>query len=259
MKVGLLGDTHGNGKWILHALEQFAQAGLRTIIQVGDLGVWPGPRAGKMWNQVDKVLELNEQTILVAPGNHEDYDRIARLKLREDGWLQFRDHILLAPRGHRTELGGRSLVWLGGAGSVDRTWRKHHQEVAREKIWWHQEEITYADVDRTVAGGRAEVMVAHDAPHGVPYISRRLATKVNSFKAEDVLYANTVRSKFTEAFDAVQPQLLLHGHYHFAVDQVVEFDGFTTHVFGLADDDNPLSLGVLDLETLVPSFLGARD
>ncbi|WP_062312765.1 metallophosphoesterase family protein [Demequina rhizosphaerae] len=256
MKVGLLGDTHGNEAWIRHALDEFAKAGLDTIIQVGDLGVWSGPFAGKMWNRIDELLASHSQTMFVAPGNHEDYDRIDRLKSRDDGWLRFRHRILLAPRGHRTELGGRTFVWLGGAGSVDRSWRRYLESRTGQKTWWHQEEITFADVDATAAGGHAEVMVAHDAPHGVPSIERQLAGNPHDFYRDDLHYAYQVRSRFTEAFEAVNPRLLLHGHYHFAVDELVEFDGFRSHVFGLSLDGDPLSLGVLDLDTLEPGFLG---
>ena len=258
MKVGLLGDTHGNEAWIRHALDEFATAGLDTIIQVGDLGVWPGARSAKMWNSIDELLARNGQTMYVAPGNHEDYDRIDRLKARKDGWLRFRHRILLAPRGHRTEMRGRNFVWLGGAASVDRGWRRYLQFMTGEVSWWHQEEITFADVETTRAGGHADVMVAHDAPHGVPSIERQLAGNPGGFAREDLLYAYATRSRFTEAFEAVRPSLLLHGHYHIPVDERVDFDGFSTHVFGLSLDGDPLSLGVLDLETLEPTFLGGQ-
>lgn len=90
MKVALLGDTHGNEKWVLHALDLFASAGLSTIIQVGDLGVWPGRFAGKMWSRIDAAVSERGQTMLVAPGNHEDYDVIDALEPNGDGWLRFR-------------------------------------------------------------------------------------------------------------------------------------------------------------------------
>ncbi|WP_062384533.1 metallophosphoesterase family protein [Demequina iriomotensis] len=258
MKVALLGDTHGNEEWIRHALEEFATAGLDTIIQVGDLGVWPGPAAGKMWNKIDELLARNGQTMYVAPGNHEDYDRIDRLEARDDGWLRFRHHILLAPRGHRTELGGRTLVWLGGAASVDRGWRRYLESMTGQKTWWHQEEITAADVEAAAAGGHADIMVAHEAPHGVPSIERQIAGNPGGFAREDLMYAHYVRRAFTDAFEAVRPGLLLHGHYHLPVDELVEFDGFRTRVFGLSLDGDPLSLGVLDLDTLEPGFLGGE-
>lgn len=46
--------------------------------------------------------------------------QIEALEPRDDGWLPFRPNMLIVPRGYRTEMGGHSFVWLGGAASVDR-------------------------------------------------------------------------------------------------------------------------------------------
>lgn len=267
MQVGLLGDMHGHEQSIRRAMDEFAEQGLDTIIQVGDLGVWPGTAASALWDRVNKQLRLAGMTVLCAPGNHEDYDQIEALEPRGDGWLPFREHILLAPRGHRTEMGGRTFVWLGGAASVDRKQRmiadaafnrqrEHYGSSQRRKTWWEQEAITDADVARTAAGGHADVMVGHEAPSRVQGIASRLRGNPGGFSQHDIEYANQVRAKYMEAFVSVEPKVALHGHYHFAVNETVDYGAFTTHVFGLASDGQPYSTGVLDLETLVPSFMG---
>ncbi len=255
MRVALLGDTHGNEAWLTVAIELVAQAGLDTIIQVGDLGIWPGPHAARMWDRIDHWLDLHGQTMLVVPGNHEDYDQIDQLKPHADGWLPFRERILLAPRGHRSELGGRTICWLGGAASPDRGWRRHRQSGTGQRTWWPQEAITPDDVERTIAGGHAEIMITHDAPHGVPTIEARIAGPTG-FRPEDLEYASDVRQRLTQAVHGVRPKLLVHGHFHFAVDEIVQFDEFSTHIFGLGADGDAASLGVLDLDTLEASFLG---
>ncbi|WP_062318114.1 metallophosphoesterase family protein [Demequina maris] len=258
MKVALLGDTHGRENWIVYALDRFAAEGLTTVIQVGDLGVWPGPTAARMWNRIDELLTHHGQTMMVAPGNHEDYDEIARLEARDDGWLRFRDHILLAPRGHRTEIAGRSLCWLGGAASVDRGWRLAHQQLTGQRTWWAGEAISDEDVQATIAGGPADIMVSHEAPQGVPSIEAAIQGNPHGFLPEDLAYAQEVRGRFTEAFTAVQPKLLLHGHYHRFVDEVATFEGFNTHVFGLSQDEDPRSLAMLELTSLKPAALPDR-
>ncbi|WP_062315987.1 MULTISPECIES: metallophosphoesterase family protein [Demequina] len=256
MRVALLGDTHGNELWLYEATNVFAGAGLTTIIQVGDLGVMIGAAGRDMWDRVDERLARNGQTMLVAPGNHENYDVIDELEANADGWLVLRERILLAPRGHRTVMGGRSFVWLGGAASVDRRWRRKAAPV-RGKTWWEQEVLTDADVAAVVADGHADIMVAHDAPHGVPTIEENMRRTRAAFAPEDLMYAHYSRSAFTTAFEAVKPDVLLHGHFHFPVDEPVDFDGFETRVFGLSKDGDPYSLGVLDLssEPLRPDFL----
>ena len=129
------------------------------------------------------------------------------------------------------------------AGSVDRSGRRWLEAMGSAKTWWHQKEITGADIARTIAGGHAEFIVAHDAPQGVPTIEAKLRGNLGGFPQNDLQYAYWVRTNFTAAFEAVEPLLLLHGHYHFPVDEPVDFDGFTTHVFGLSCDGDPDSLG----------------
>ena len=259
MRVGLLGDTHGNHAWIKFAVREFHALGITTVIQVGDLGVSHNARDLRRWDRTDHYLRKHGITMLVAPGNHEDYGHIDSLSAGDDGWLHFRPNILLAPRGLRTTMGGRSFVWLGGAGSVDRTLRLESENNAEaRRHWWPQEAITDADVTRTAAGGHAEVIVAHEAPTRVQTISSRLRG-TGGFSRDDIEYANQIRAKYMEAFMAVEPALALHGHYHFAVNETVDYGAFTTQVFGLACDGAPYSIGELDLDTLTPTFTAGDD
>lgn len=255
MILGVLGDTHGNERWILGALERFVNEGVAIIIQVGDLGVWSGEAQGRMWNRVNAALSSNGQQLLVAPGNHENYDRIARIKPDAQGWLPFRERILLAPRGHRTAMGGRSFLWLGGAGSTDRSDRIRGAGSGVAKSWWPQEALTDNDVEVTMSGGAADIMVSHDAPFGVASIDSRLEGNPEGFEPADLAWANASRERFTTAFDAVRPQLLLHGHFHFPVDEVVDRGDFTCRVFGLACDEMSGALALLDLDSLDVSYL----
>ena len=260
MRIGLLGDTHGNHAWIKFAARQFEELGITTVIQVGDLGVSANVREAHRWDRTNKYLRLRGITMLVAPGNHDDYDYIDRMTPREDGWLQYRSQILLAPRGLRTEMGGRSFVWLGGAGSVDRTLREQwRREGNGQRYWWPQEAVTDQDVANTVAGGHADVMVAHDAPFGVPEIDVRLVRTKHRWDTEDLQYAHACRETFTRAVAGVQPELLLHGHYHFAVRGRWQHPDTSheTRVFGLSMDwDLGYGLGVLATETISAEHVG---
>lgn len=247
MLIGLLGDTHGNTACIRRAADRFAALEIATVIQVGDLGVSGDSTAANKWNQANKHLRNKGITMLVAPGNHEDYDHIETLASTADGWLLFRSHILLAPRGHRIELGGRTFVFLGGAGSVDRASREGYREKTGVKGWWPQEGITADDVAVVAAGGRADVMITHEAPFPVAQIE--LGLRAGDFEPADVAYARGVRMRLTEAVAAVQPELLVHGHHHRAIDdQWVHPDtGHVTRVRGLSLEFDEDSLAVLDV------------
>lgn len=250
--VGLLGDCHSNFSWIHYAIDAFDRRGVKTVIQVGDLGIWPGKQYAREWDKVQAHLEQVGQLWVVVPGNHEDYDQIDAIPVDEEtGWKAFRDLIALVPRGGRWEMGSMSFVALGGANSVDRGWRLKN---SKTKTWWPQESITEEDVANVIAGGYADVMVGHDAPLGVPTIDRNIAGNPFGFDPVDLQYANEGRAMMDKAFRAVAPQLFIHGHYHFRVNDTIEVgSGRNCRVMGLSKDEENYSLGELNTETGVSS------
>ena len=253
MEIAIIGDVHGNGDWLIrHVLPEFADRGIKTLIQLGDFGLYPMDRGfQKMTNW---ALEKFGQTIYVAPGNHENYDYISEIPVSSDGWQHARSNILLAPRGHRAEFGGRSFVFLGGAPSVDRWYRT----VVLDRggpYWWADEAITQEDVDKTVAGGHADVMVAHDAPLNVPGIEAGIAGNPFGFKESDLKYADEGRVMMEQAFQGVSPDLFLNGHYHFFNEDTVPTRLGTCQVVTLSCDEREQSFGILDTKDLSISVL----
>lgn len=238
-RIGLLGDTHSNFGFIHQALDAFAAEDIGTIIQVGDLGIWPGKKYQANWDAVHEHLGKNGQLVLVAPGNHEDYDQIEKLPVRPNGWQRFRGRIWLAPRGLRTHINGVSFLFLGGAPSVDRMWRLQTKNM---KTWWPQEDITEEEIETVIAGGHAQVMIAHDAPLGIEHISRHISGNPNGFQRVDLDYAYEGRRKMDRAFMKVKPEVFVHGHYHFAYHETV--GPWETHMMGMSwDGDLRGSLG----------------
>lgn len=206
--------------------------------------------------------------MLVAPGNHEDYDLIGSIGPDETGWLPYRSRILLAQRGHRVTIEGVDFVFLGGAGSVDRGWRQREDGRAAAvlgeyawlrpgKSWWPQEAITDDDVTAAASGGHAAVMITHEAPYPVPKIEDGLI--VGQFDIHDVMDAHQVRLKLTKAVDGVRPDLLIHGHHHRRIDDVyVTPDGHEVRVAGMAQNSMVDSIGVLSLPDLSVSRWDGR-
>lgn len=255
-KIGLLGDTHSNIRTIMYALDVFKEHGVRTVLQIGDFGFWPGTPGRTFLHMVESILSRNDQTLLVTPGNHEDYAQINALTPDAEGWLKAKSRIWVAPRGKRWEWEGVSFVSLGGAPSVDRAWRVREQRRTSHPLWWKEEEITTEDMQRTIEGGYADVMIAHDAPLGVPQIEKRIEGNPNGFAEEDLAYALTGREKMYQVVDAVRPKLFFHGHYHFRVDDTLSFQaGDDVRVIGLNADGDYGTLATLELDTLKFSIL----
>jgi len=259
-RVGLLGDTHGNANVILASLKRFETQEVTQIFQVGDFGFWPGKHGQAFTSFVNTQLAQRGMTMYVTPGNHEDYTQINSWHVFEDGWKRARNNILVAPRGHRWEIDGVSFVSLGGAPSVDREYRLQVQRSTGYPVWWKEEDITREDMDKTMEGGYADVMLAHDAPFGVPDIERRIAGNPMNFSDADLRYAYEGRKKMAEVVDVVRPKYFFHGHYHFKVENHIKtFNEDVTQVRGLAADGAFYSEGILDLDNLHFKFWGETD
>lgn len=250
MNIGIIGDTHGNSAAVNYGLKLFSEEGVKNVIQVGDFGFWPGKAGENFLTDVSLALTDYDMTLYVVPGNHEDYTQIRNFMVDEDGWQSARTRIKVAPRGHRWEWAGRSFVALGGAPSVDRTWRVQGQRMKRIKLWWPEEEITEEDVDRTIEGGYADLMFAHDAPLGVPTIEKKIGPNPLGFYDEDLAYALVGRERMLRAVEGVKPQMFFHGHYHFVVRDILPQDEGHIKVFGLNADGAYGTYAILDLETL---------
>jgi hypothetical protein len=253
--IGILGDLHADGTTAVLSLKLFAQKGITTIFQAGDFGVYNTEHGQLFLKRVNLELEKYGQTMYVSPGNHEDYDYIESISVADDGLQHLRKNILLAPRGFRKDFDGKSVLFLGGAPSVDRHYRTF---VLKGKHWWAQEALTDEDVQKVIEGGEADVMVTHDAPLGAPTVESRIRDNPFGFTDDDLAYAHQGRTRMLKAFQAAKPKLFIHGHYHFFADDVWHVPSgpftrdiqFTSHLVGLDCNTHNHSMGEFDTETL---------
>jgi hypothetical protein len=236
----MAGDWHGNLGWALHVLPVARAAGARTLVQLGDFGYWRrDPSTSKYLRRLERQLAELDMSLLWVDGNHEDHVLLRTQPLAADGARPVSEHVTHLPRGYRwTWPGpdGTPRVWLalGGAVSVDRDHR------TRGKSWWPEEAITTEDVDSAIVGGPVDVMVTHDAPHGVliPY------DKNIGWPDDAVADSDRHRATLRRVTDAVRPRQLWHGHYHvqYDADLVLEDparpgQAHICHVHGLDRDD----------------------
>lgn len=258
MRLGVAGDWHGNRTWALRCVRALAVAGVGEVFHLGDFGIWPGPTGRDYLIDLTDALEAHAMTLFVTPGNHEDYDQIEELPSIDLGhdvgrirWIT--DRIALLPRGHRWERNGWTFVSLGGAPSVDRWLRREGLD------WWEAEAITDEDVTRVVAGGQADVMLAHDAPDavlGTRGVAAILRSNPLGRPAYALKYASEGRDRMTAAFLAIQPRLFLHGHYHLRDEAWIDQFSHPTHVMSL-DCDGSVD-GNLAVVTLPEKDSGAE-
>jgi hypothetical protein len=257
--VGILGDLHGNTAAARFMLWSMHRMGVQRVIHVGDFGIYTDNKSMKFASKVNEYAKEYGITLIVVPGNHENW-RVINEMVGDDreNLVAYRSNIFIAPRGYRWDWWSMSFLALGGAPSVDRTWRLQLDNRSKDKykanqLWYAEEQITQADVDYVVAGGYADVMIGHDAPHGIRGIERAIQGNPHGFHMADLLYAEEGRLLMTEAFRGVAPEFFFHGHYHTAVNENIQRPGGQygdiTHVIGLNCEFNNYSMAVLDTET----------
>lgn len=221
--LGVMGDTHGDTLWVMMGIENFAKRGITHILHLGDFGVWPGVSGEKYLRKVNLELKTHGMLMVVTLGNHENYVRMAKAvpsKLME-GFQQLvgYDHIVFPARGQHWNWNGVEFCSLGGANSIDRFNRTPYID------WWPEESISLGDVYRTAENGPADIMLTHDCPSGVPILSTLTHHSENGgWSPEALTYADESRMMLRQAVDIVQPELLLHGHYHVYADFQVELN-----------------------------------
>lgn len=247
-RVAVCGDWHGNIGWartIARALPHLAPD-VTTILQLGD---WQMPSA-----ETDEVFaETSIDRIYVTLGNHEPWDQITPLLDKNPGQaVRISKLIWLLPRPAYLSIGGRRVLSLGGAASVDRESREEGL------TWWPDEGITNAHVAAAIAGGPADLMLAHESPAGSPVraVQEILRTNPQGFPKAALDASAASRARVSEVWNGVHPELLAHGHIHAAGGGRMD-DG--RRVASLGRDTHEGNLGILDMLTLRMSTPSLRE
>lgn len=221
------GDWHGSISQAAKVVDHAAEYEVEIIFQLGDFGIWYNDKP--FLNKLQARLEEHGITLYFVDGNHEDFKRLYAKPLQEDGTRKVRDNIFHLPRGHRFEINGIRYLALGGAASIDRKYR------VLDRSYWEEELITDEDVEKSIAGGKADVMLCHDSPASAPNtITDNVMGQMRaqlSFGADNLLLCAWNRNQLDRVVQAVAPEYLFHGHYHAPMRGVIESTG--TKVIGL--------------------------
>lgn len=250
-RVAVCGDWHGSTGWarvIAGALPLLAP-NVTTILHLGDWWMKPG--------LVDEIFAgTGIDRIYVTLGNHEQWDQASRVLGKHPGSaVRVSEISWLLPRPARLTIGGRRVLSLGGASSVDRESRQEGL------TWWPDEAITDEHVAAAISGGPAELMLTHESPAGTPVRAVRevLRTNPHWFTKTALEASAASRARVGKVWDAVRPELLAHGHMHVPGGGATE-DG--RRVASLGRDVQEGNLGILDMRTLkmsTPSLREIRD
>ncbi len=235
MKIAYAGDWHANFYWAAKAIEYAKDLGAETIVHLGDYGYDFPPEFRTI---VEDSLRRTGLTLQFVDGNHEDFTWLYKQPIGEDGRRQISERVWHLPRGYRWEWEGIRFLAVGGARSIDRKWRKLNHS------WWQEEEITDEDINASIVGGEADVLVAHEAPEGfiIPGI------KSHMWNREEVYRCEQHRIQLRRVVDLARPKEIWHGHYHVRYDKIANFGYGPVEIHSLDMDATELDRNILVIE-----------
>ena len=252
-RVAVAGDWHGNLRWIGRAIPAAARAAASTLIHLGDFGIWPGQTA-QLLGVVDfwcakstTPRQPGIRTVLVVPGNHEDWGELDRLLAEHPGQaIRVSEAVWILPRGYRLTISNRSVLAFGGAPSIDFLSR------AEGYTWWRSELPTLADVEAAIAPGRADALLSHDVGQLVtPKVASIITGPDPWWTQTELDYANSGRAYIQWVIDGTTPLLHLHGHYHVRDSAIFDRDRQPPlRVESLDRDGHPGNVAILNAKTL---------
>ena len=227
--IYILGDVHGN----LDTLNAFIDLKVRNstpimeiakdferngdefevfVFQVGDMAYfWPrSNNLGKIQNRID-FLHDKKVKIYWCGGNHDDWDQLDALFAgTRENIAELEDGFYFCRFGATLNLfDGQTVLFAGGAESVDKDYRLEQMRLGCPPIWWPQEGVLSADLERLDYVKKADIVISHTAPMRFnlnPWLANNSHSK---FRID-----NTSRKALDIVLKKYDPQKWFFGHFH---------------------------------------------
>lgn len=239
-RFAFAGDWHGNIGWMQTVVRECAKKEVDLLIHTGDLGVWrddptsvvqrPSYTQSSFLAALEEECAKHDLQFWFVEGNHEDYPFLGSFDVGPDGRRSISPHVTHMPRGHREKVDGLDFLFVGGASSVDRPWRREGVD------WFPDETLTQRDVRRCREGGLADIIVSHDCLDDTSTM-QTVYSKATFFPETELVRSVMNRQRLDAIVNDVLPFLLVHGHYHDRYDErtVIVKDGelFDLKIVGL--------------------------
>lgn len=202
-RIAFIGDQHGNTSNFYKLIDYIEQKNNPDLyIQVGDLGLM-GECFPKYLNKINKKFKSINKKLFFIDGNHENHKWLSK-QLGENDLTYLASNVAHIKRGSLITLFNKNFLFIGGAYSIDRAWRKLN------KSYWLEETITNEDIERALSYDKVDILVSHDCPD-LPY--QWFLKHILPGKDDRNSYEN--RNKLQMVWDNYKPKLTIHGHYHF--------------------------------------------
>jgi Icc-related predicted phosphoesterase len=207
----LLGDIHGDYKALERAIEKAHQEGAVAIVQVGDFGLF---RSYGMANETHfyTVAKASNIPIYFIDGNHDDCDRWCDYTEVTRVWPDA--NLFYVPRGTVMELDNRTIAFMGGAASIDKSWRL--QDGAH---WTDKENIRVEEKLRLYENAKdkkIDIFITHCPPNSV--IEKHFNPMDKLFFGVPLEWVDVNQLLIQEMWDYLGNPQIYSGHLHQNID-----------------------------------------
>jgi hypothetical protein len=236
----ICGDWHGDVRHVRKVIRLAERKGIKTIMQVGDFGMWTHEPDGVTYLDVmnEECRKFGIKVYFVA-GNHENWDHLNWIEQNNPktyaGLTIVRSHIRYTGRVKRWGMAGKMFQAVGGAVSIDKAYR------TLGKSWWAQEAVPVGVVkDLEKSGMQSDYLLTHDSPTCAPF----------GFRLKNDPDSQMHRELMNRIGRVVKPKRWFHGHYHTWMEDYsfMHQSGYSS-VFGLDMNGTFYHYVILDTAT----------
>lgn len=194
----------------------------KIVLQCGDFGFWPqfhntsvlsteyksGTRRYKKWDQYG--LKPDNSRIYFCPGNHEDWEALNLLATSDNPThVEIAPDVFFMPRCSTLRLpDGRNILFMGGADSTDKAWRRNRYD------WFSEEIITQKDI-YNLPNTDIDIVISHATPQD---FKTDLYLDSQDYRQFDSYWLEKFKDPSCQALSSVlnkyKPKLWFFAHYH---------------------------------------------
>ena len=210
MRWFVKGDIHSEMPEIWRFIKKFDLGEGDNIIVLGDFGIfWNKEQNDARYYIKEYEKYCNGVHLYWIDGNHENFDIIDSWKATKDKPFDNSEHIHYCPRGLVMDINGKKGLFMGGADSIDKMWRKEGLS------WWPQEQIKETDIEGIT--GYYDYVFTHCCPYSV-FNRNRVFLCMHGGETRDITH------KSEEVLDKMFSNITFGHHYfgHYHVSWEIE-------------------------------------
>lgn len=227
-----IGDIHGEFKTLIHLLKRYKIED-STLIQVGDFGLGFFKETKDRMDLVELNMFLKKINcdLLAIRGNHDDPKFF-------DGSFDL-SRIKLLPDYTVLMIGDLKHLFVGGAVSVDRSFRIKRDSIKGKKSYWENETFIL-DESKLIGLSDIDVLITHSAPSfAYPYLTEVFDSNMQErFNEDEYLKLDITkeRNDLSNLFNILRSngsnvKYHLYGHFHQSYR--MEKDGCVHHLLNI--------------------------